>query len=112
MLDALRPAVRARCAEREVFVVKNRLVLLTGVAVGFVLGARAGREQYDRIRDRAMALWGDPRVQDQVSHAQATVKEQAPVVGEKIAGATKSVVDRATSGTGRDPEVNEAGSGI
>lgn len=105
MLDALND-------DREVQIVKNKLVLLTGVAVGYVLGARAGREQYDKIREQAQSLWGDPRVQEQVSSAQATVKEQAPVAAEKVSSATKSVVDKATPGRGRESEVNESGSGI
>lgn len=91
---------------------KNKLVLLTGVAVGYVLGTRAGREQYNRIREQARSLWGDPRVQEQVSHAQAAVREQVPVVQEKVAGATRTAVDRATSrGRGED-ELNDSGGGI
>lgn len=91
---------------------KKRLVLLTGVGIGYVLGSRAGREQYEKIRAQARSFWGDPRVAEQISHAQAAVKEQAPVVQEKVVAATKKAVGRATSGPGRDPEVNESGGGI
>jgi hypothetical protein len=91
--------------------VKNKLILLTGVGVGYVLGTRAGREQYDRIRDQARSLWSDPRVQDQVSSAQATVKEKAPLVQEKVGGATKHAADR-VSGSRGDTELNESGGGI
>ncbi len=97
--------------DREVQIVKNKLVLLTGVAVGYVLGARAGREQYEKIRSQAQSLWGDPRVQEQVGSAQAAVKEQAPVVADKVSSAARSAADKATSGR-RDPEVNESGGGI
>lgn len=91
---------------------KNKLVLLSGVAVGYVLGARAGREQYDRIREQAMSLWGDPRVQEQVSGAQSVVKKHAPAVQERAAGVTRSVVDRATSGGRRDVDSDGPGGGI
>jgi hypothetical protein len=96
--------------------VKNKLMLLTGAAVGYVLGTRAGREQYEKIRAQAKTLWNDPKVQEQVSQAQATVKEQAPVVQEKVAEAARSTADRAKSATGRDQAtvdpVNESGGGI
>lgn len=96
---------------------KGKLTLLTGVAVGYVLGARAGREEYDRIRDRARSVWNNPRVQEQVSTAQAAVKEQAPVVQEKVVDLTKKVAEHATPSGRResapkDPELNSPGAGI
>lgn len=93
---------------------KSKVVLLAGVAVGYVLGTRAGREQYEKIRTQAKAFWGDPRVQEQVHHAQETVqqtvKEQAPVVQQKLTDASKKVAEK--TGARRDGELNESGSGI
>lgn len=77
---------------------KNKVVLLTGMAVGYVLGTRAGREQYEKIRSQARSLWGDPRVQEQVSHVQQTVKEQVPVVQDKVGGAARKATDRSPGG--------------
>lgn len=100
---------------------KNKVVLLTGMAVGYVLGTRAGREQYERIRSQARSMWGDPRVQEQVSHVQQTVKEQVPVVQEKVTEVARKASDRSSgagtgSGTGgtsgTDPNLNESGGGI
>jgi hypothetical protein len=108
---------------------KNKVVLLTGVAVGYVLGTRAGREQYEKIRSQARSLWGDPRVQEQVSHVQQAVKEQVPVVQEKVGEAARKATDRTsgsesgsagsgigdpgrTSGYRTDPNLNESGGGI
>lgn len=98
---------------------KNKVVLLTGMAVGYVLGTRAGREQYERIRSQARSLWGDPRVQEQVSHVQQAVKEQVPVVQEKVTDAARKATDRSSgqgtssSGTSAtDPNLNESGGGI
>lgn len=73
---------------------KNKLVLLTGVAVGYVLGTRAGREQYEKIREQAKALWGSPTVQEQVSTAKQTVREQAPVVKDKVEQATRAAKEK------------------
>lgn len=64
-----------------------RLTFLAGAAVGYVLGARAGRGRYEEMKQQADSLWHDPRVQEKVSAAGATVKEKAPEVGAKIAGA-------------------------
>lgn len=90
---------------------KTRLALVTGVAAGYVLGTRAGREQYEKIRSQASSLWKDPKVQQQVSHAQHVVREQAPLVQEKLSSATKGVVGKGSSGRD-DDELNQAGSGI
>lgn len=76
----------------------KRLALLSGMAAGYVLGAKAGREQYEKIREKAMTFWENPKVQEQVSTAQQVVKEKAPVVQEKVSGAAK----KKSSGSGDD----------
>ena len=90
----------------------KKLVLVTGVAAGYVLGARAGREQYDKIVEQAKSFWSNPKVQEQVSSAQQTVKEQAPVAAEKVSDATKSAVGQAKDAASRDTGANDGGSGI
>jgi len=90
---------------------KAKLALVTGAAAGYVLGTRAGRQQYERIRSQATAFWKDPKVQQQVSNATGVVKEQAPVVGEKLTSATRSVAGKAAS-LRRDDELNQSGAGI
>jgi oxygen-dependent protoporphyrinogen oxidase len=93
--------------------VKNKMLLLTGVAVGYVLGSRAGREQYEKIRSQARSMWNNPKVQEQVSHAQDAVKAQAPVVQEKLTEATKKAADHAKSSARRDSSsLEDSGSGI
>ena len=69
---------------------KLKLTFLAGAAVGYVLGARAGRDRYDDMKKQADALWHDPRVQEKVSVATETVKEKAPDVGAKISSAAGS----------------------
>lgn len=53
--------------------------LMTGalVATGYVFGARAGRDRYDQIKNRATKIWTNPKVQQGVSKADdvAEVKE-------------------------------------
>jgi hypothetical protein len=47
--------------------------LAAGFAIGYVLGARAGREQYERIAEAARGLSGSP----QVEQAKQKVKDTA-----------------------------------
>ena len=42
----------------------KKLMLLAAGAVGYVLGARAGRERYEQIKGMATKVKDDPRVQD------------------------------------------------
>ena len=37
---------------------KNKLTLLIGIAVGYVLGSRAGRERYDQLKATATRAVG------------------------------------------------------
>ncbi|WP_374999418.1 hypothetical protein [Aeromicrobium sp. CTD01-1L150] len=50
-----------------------RLVVV--FAVGYVLGAQAGRRRYDQIRDIATRVGDDPRVQEAAGKAEALVRE-------------------------------------
>ncbi len=91
--------------------VKGKLMLGAGVAIGYVLGARSGRQSYERLKARSKDLWSNPTVQEQVSHAQEAVRAQAPVVGQHVAAAAKQVADKAAH-RGDDRELENAGSGI
>lgn len=75
----------------------RRLVVLMAVAAGYVLGARAGRERYEQIVDAANRFWGNPTVRKTASTVGETVKEQAPVAKDKMAGAASSVMDKVHS---------------
>ena len=54
---------------------RGKILLVTGLAVGYVLGTRAGRERYEEIKAAANKLWNDPRVQKPVHQAQDFVKD-------------------------------------
>jgi hypothetical protein len=68
--------------------------LLIGVAIGYVLGSRAGRERYEQIKSGATRVAHNPKVQDAVGRAQDVVGHQAAVVAEtareKVANHTTS----------------------
>jgi hypothetical protein len=72
---------------------RGKLMFITGLAAGFVLGSRAGREKYEEIRSSAKKVWENPTVQEAagVAQAQATKlyteskdKLQSSKLGEKL----------------------------
>jgi hypothetical protein len=52
---------------------RGKLLFLGGVAAGFVLGARAGREKYEELKQTAQRVKESPTVQE----AAGVVQEQA-----------------------------------
>ncbi len=84
--------------------------MLAAGAAGYVLGARAGRERYDRIASLAGRVWRDPRVQqrkDQATaaataaarDAAATATHRASDAAQQAVGAVRDTVQ----GSGDDP---------
>ncbi|MBG0565665.1 hypothetical protein [Actinoplanes aureus] len=72
---------------------RGKLMFLTGLAAGFVLGSRAGREKYEEIRANAQKVWQHPTVQEAAGVAQAQAnklytegkdKLQSSKLGEKL----------------------------
>ena len=46
---------------------RGKLLFVAGAAVGYVLGARAGRRRYEQIKSAAAKVWETPAVQKQVN---------------------------------------------
>ena len=72
---------------------RGKLMFITGLAAGFVLGSRAGREKYEEIRSSAKKVWEHPSVQEAAGVAQAQAnklyseskdKLQSSKLGEKL----------------------------
>ena len=77
---------------------RTKAVFLLGGALGYVLGTRAGREQFEKIRGTAQSVWQNPKVQETVSGVQEKVSARAPELKEKVTGAVRSA-----HGTENDP---------
>ncbi|TXN29392.1 YtxH domain-containing protein [Lacisediminihabitans profunda] len=73
---------------------RGKLLFLVGLAAGYVLGTRAGRERYEQIKRAANRLWNDPRVQRQVKQAEDFAKDKAPEVADFLAEGAKKVVSQ------------------
>jgi hypothetical protein len=85
---------------------RGKLMFITGLAAGFVLGSRAGREKYEEIRANAKKVWENPNVQEAagVAQAQATKlyseskdKLQSSKLGEKLSTTSTSTTTSTTS---------------
>ena len=50
---------------------RGKLMFIGGLAAGFVLGSRAGREKYEEITANAKKVWEHPTVQEAAGVAQA-----------------------------------------
>lgn len=80
---------------------RGKILFATGLAVGYVLGTRAGRERYEQLKRSALSFWNDPRVQHRVDQVEDFVKEKAPEVADFVTDGAKKVVG-AVSGKSND----------
>jgi sRNA-binding protein len=69
---------------------KNLLIVLFGLGVGYLLGARAGRERYDLIVEKVNGVWEDPRVSRARHEAARYAREQGPVIRERAEAVAKA----------------------
>lgn len=75
---------------------RGKILFATGLAVGYVLGTRAGRERYEELKRAAQSFWNDPRVKHRVDQVEDFVKEKAPEVAEFVSDGAKKVVNQVT----------------
>lgn len=78
---------------------RGKLVLLVGVGIGYVLGARAGRGRYEDIKKAVSRFWNDPRVTQQVHNVEQFAKDKAPEVVDFIGDTAKKVIRRTPAGS-------------
>lgn len=75
---------------------RGKILFLTGMGVGYVLGTKAGRERYNQIKRTADKLWSDPRVQQRVDQVEDFVKEKGPEVAEFVGDNAKKLASQVT----------------
>lgn len=82
---------------------KGKAGFVLGAGVGYVLGTRAGRQQYERIVRGARAVWDHPIVQTRVSgfeeRASEIARAQSAAVIDKLADTAKNLVHHGTFST-------------
>ena len=83
---------------------KNKLLLAAGIAAGYVLGARAGRQRYDQIANAARKFADNPKVQQTASQlsqqATDTVSKVSSSMGSKVGDRIPARLRAGTSSTG------------
>lgn len=94
----------------------GKFSFLVGAGVGYVLGARAGRGQYERLKKASASVWGNPKVQDRVQKVESKVtdvaKERGSAVTEKVSAAVKEKISsRGRHDGGPDFPVGNTGRG-
>ena len=75
----------------------RKMTMLVAGGVGYVLGARAGRERYDQIAAMASRFMGNPTVQATARQAADKAKEAAPVAKDKVGDVADNVTQRMSS---------------
>lgn len=86
----------------------GKFSFVAGVGVGYLLGARAGRQQFEKIRSAGQQVWQNPRVQTGVHRVEERVtqvaRDQASAMTDKVAETVKSRISGnggSTGGSGR-----------
>lgn len=71
---------------------RGKLMLVSGLAVGYVLGSRAGKARYEQISKAAGKFWNSRPVQHQVHNVEDFAKDKAPDVVDFVSNNVKKVV--------------------
>ena len=79
------------------------MIFGAGIAVGYVLGSRQGRQAFNKLQRRAREFWEQPAVQKTMDRATDVVREKVPG-GDAIVDVVEAVRDAggaaASSGSG------------
>lgn len=73
--------------------VRGKVIAALALATGYVLGTKAGRGRYEKLKDTAVGAWKDPRVQDTVHAVEDVAKDKAQSAGESLRDAARSTVE-------------------
>ena len=81
---------------------RGKVGLVIGLAAGYVLGTRAGRERYEQIKHQALKVWNLDPVQQQVAKAKDYAKSAAmalpTTVWDSAVKMTKAAGSKGTPG--------------
>lgn len=86
----------------------GKFSFLAGAGLGYVLGTRAGRQQFERIKRTSATVWQNPRVQSTVQKAEAKVggiaREKGSLITDRVAGKVKERISGSSSTTAATPD--------
>ena len=78
----------------------KKLMLLAAGGVGYVLGAKAGRERYEQIKDSAQKIRKNPTVQQKMDEAKTKAQEAAGTATDKVRHKAGAADQSSTMGSG------------
>ena len=76
---------------------RGKVGLVIGLAAGYVLGSRAGRERYEQIKEQVQKVWNLEPVQEQVGKAKEFAKSAAMSLPSTVWDSAVKVTKSATS---------------
>jgi len=76
---------------------KGKVGLVIGLAAGYVLGSRAGRERYEQMKSQALKVWNLDPVQEQVGKVKDFAKSSAMALPSTLWDSAVKVTKAATS---------------
>ncbi|ALO67271.1 hypothetical protein AS189_13125 [Arthrobacter alpinus] len=88
---------------------KGKLGFVAGVAVGYVLGTRAGRKSYESLKSRVSSLWHTDPVQEAVANVENELKDVAGGMVEKAKATVGSHLPASFSNRPEPVSGSEAG---
>lgn len=81
---------------------RRKAAFITGFATGYVMGARAGRERYEQLREAARSMLNQPHVRETVQTLQDVGGEAAETARHKAGEMGGKVTERVSPGRGRE----------
>jgi hypothetical protein len=79
---------------------RYRFMFLAGLAVGFIIGARAGRERYEQLKTLASKAKDSPAMQQAAGAAQARAANLARAAKDQAAQRVPQLTEKAKSKVG------------
>lgn len=89
---------------------KGKLAFVVGTGVGYLLGTRAGRQQFEKIKTWASDTWQDPRVQGYVHDAEQAATEFAKTQGGALKDKAVQTAKATFSGGSSDAGASDGAS--
>ncbi|GAA2226614.1 YtxH domain-containing protein [Herbiconiux moechotypicola] len=71
---------------------RGKIIFAVGLATGYVLGTRAGRERYEQIKAGAEKVWNTPVVQSGVGKVQEFAGTRVDAVKAQLADTAKAAL--------------------
>lgn len=76
---------------------RGKAGLVVGIAIGYVLGTRAGRERYEQIKTQWLKVWNLDPVQEQVEKVKDFAKSSAMALPSTLWDSAVKVTKAATT---------------